>query len=197
MQYFLPRVLVLGLMLAIASAFTIPKSATSRGLRQNVALGFMKGASVFETKDAKTPNTFTVVIDGPESGIGKFGKVVYNKILNDQKKILKSQPVPGFRAGTMPPFMLPRIKMGAVREICRETCLAALEENGIAPMPDQEFDTLCITFPDHAPDGDVPTFCKSSGWKAGDDFSFRATAVFGTRGTNEIFAPDAGRLEAS
>jgi hypothetical protein len=155
-----------------------------------VAVGFMKGASVFETSGATTPNTFTVVVDGPASGIGKFGKIVYDKILKDQMKMLKTQPVPGFRTGTMPPFLLPRIKMGAVREICRETCLAALEENGISPLPGQEFDTLSVSFPDHAPDGDVPTFCKSSGWKPGDDFSFRATAVIGSGNVADIFAPD-------
>ena len=139
-------------------------------------LGAMRGAVVQESP-GRTPNVWTVSIDGPSSGIRKLGLVIFNKILNDQKKLLKSNPVPGFRVGTMPPYLMPRIKAAALREIVRETCVAALEENNKIPASSQEYDDLEVSYPDHPLDCDVPAFLKASGWKPGDDFSFVARNV--------------------
>ena len=127
---------------------------------------------------------------------------IYDKIIKDQKELLQAAPVPGFRKGVMPTFMLPRIKYAALREIIRETCLAALEENGHPPDESQSFEDMGVELPGLC-DGkgdldDVPSFCKASGWKPGDDFSFRARAVRATGSSEKaIFAPisDISRLD--
>jgi hypothetical protein len=141
--------------------------------RRQVASNAMAGADVTKTSEGR----YKVSIDGPRSGIGSFGKAIYDKILTDQKEMHKTHPVPGFKPGTIPPFVMSRIKFAAVREICRETCLAALQENDIQPVGNQ--DEIVLMFPEHAEDGDIPTFVKSSGWRPGNEMSFTAEGVKG------------------
>jgi len=61
--------------------------------------------------------------------LGNFGEVVYNKILEDVKKI-KFQ---GFRAGVVPAPMLPKYRELALDETAREAVLEAMEQHNIKP----------------------------------------------------------------
>ncbi len=123
-------------------------------------------------------NEFEVIVDGDTSKNGKYGQLVYDKILKDQKELFKRQPAPGFRPGTLPAFVLPRIKYASVRELCKELCKAALEESGIQPDEDQEH--AIIRFPGVETAGDVTTFCQLVGYKPGMDVTFSATRVRGS-----------------
>lgn len=117
---------------------------------------------------------YFVFFDGPASNNGQFGKIVYDKILRDQKEIHRLQPAVGFSPGVIPPFIMPRILYASVKELCKELCKAALEENGI--VPDEKQDTIELSFPG-AEDGDIPTFCKKTGYKPGDNITFKAGGV--------------------
>lgn len=165
---------------------------TDNSRRQTIRSA-MAGAVVSKSDNVDVVGAFTVTIDGPASGIGSFGKAIYEKILADQKDLHRTRPVPGFKPGTIPPFIMTRIKMASVREICLETCLAALMENEIQPANDQT--DIVFSFPGHSLDGDVPAFVKSSGWRPGDDFSFVATGVKGVEGGMASAFADRGGLE--
>ena len=126
---------------------------------------------------------FDVDIDGASCQNGRLGKVIYDKILQDQKMLYKQRPMPGFKAGTIPPQIMPRIKFAAVEQLCSQTCEAALEEQGVTMLPGQtELSTTNgLEFPGYdIPKGDVPAFVKASKWKPGDDVSFRAFGVKGS-----------------
>jgi len=122
-------------------------------------------------------------VDGKLCKNGKLGKVIYDKIFADQKRLYNAKPMPGFRAGAIPPQVLPRIKFAAIEQLCSQTCEAALEEEDIVMSPGQaELSTNNgLQFPGfQGTDMDVPAFCKASGWKPGNDVSFRAFRVKGT-----------------
>jgi len=122
-----------------------------------------------------------VDVEGSICKNGKLGKVIYDKILADQKRLYTRQPMPGFRKGTIPPQIMPRIQYAAIEQLCSQTCEAALEEEGIKMMEGQtELSTSnSLDFPGFDVD-DVPGYCKASGWKPGKDVSFRAFRVRGT-----------------
>ena len=128
-------------------------------------------------------NEFSIEIDGPTSKNGKFGKVVYDKILKDQKQLAIRQPIQGFRPGVLPPFMLPRVLYASVSELCKEICKAALDEQGIKPSENQ--DVIELEFPGIS-NGDIPAFCKATSYKPGDDLTFKARRVKGSK-AGEIF----------
>ena len=78
---------------------------------------------------------------------------------------------------------MPRIKYAAIEQLCSQTCEAALEEQGIKMLPGQtELSTTNgLEFPGFdIPKCDVPAYCKASGWKPGNDVSFRAYGVKGS-----------------
>ena len=129
------------------------------------------------------PNLYDVDVDGSICQNGKLGKVIYDKILADQKALYSRQPMPGFRKGTIPPQIMPRVKYAAIEQLCSQTCEAALEEEGIKMMEGQsELSTNNgLEFPGFDVQ-DVPGFCKASSWKPGANVSFRAFRVRGTRG---------------
>ena len=124
-----------------------------------------------------------MTVDGAAAKNGKLGKVIYDKILADQKRMYQLQPMPGFRAGTIPPQVMPRIKFAAVEQLCSQTCDAALEEEGLTMLKGQEelstTNSLEFVGFDVA---DVPAYCKASKWKPGNDISFRAYRVKATGG---------------
>ena len=76
-------------------------------------------------------NLYDIDVEGSICKNGKLGKVIYDKILADQKRLYSRQPMPGFRKGTIPPQIMPRIKYAAIEQLCSQTCEAALEEEGI------------------------------------------------------------------
>ena len=155
------------------SSFCFHAEIRTRRFHQARAL---PGVQLIEFRDG----TYHANVDGTTSGIGPFGNAVFKKILKDQKDLHASRPVPGFKPGTIPPFIMTRIMMATVRETCRETCIAALEENGIRPLG--LHDDISLSFPGIAEDGNIATFIKSSGWKPGDAISFKATGLKGVDG---------------
>eukprot|EP00613_Pedinella_sp_CCMP2098_P071938 CAMPEP_0171912422 /NCGR_PEP_ID=MMETSP0993-20121228/11096_1 /TAXON_ID=483369 /ORGANISM="non described non described, Strain CCMP2098" /LENGTH=194 /DNA_ID=CAMNT_0012546235 /DNA_START=68 /DNA_END=652 /DNA_ORIENTATION=+ len=181
-------------LLVPASSFVPHKSQGTHLLfrRQTTSLSVMDGATVTKQSDGAV-SSYTIQVNGDASGIGPFGKAIYEKILADQRQLHKVRPVPGFKPGTIPSFIMSRIKMAAVREICFETCLAALQENQIQPMDDQE--DIVLSFPGHSLDGDVPVFVKSSGWRPGDAMSFTATGVRGVEASGAAVFADRGGIE--
>ncbi len=129
-------------------------------------------------------NEFNVTFDGPINRNGVFGQLVYDKIFKDQKELFKKQPAPGFKPGTIPAFILPRIKYAAVRDLCKELCKAALEGKGI--VPDEEQSKIVFHFPG-VQDGDVVEFCRVSKFKPGDDITFSASHVVGNFKGSGVF----------
>eukprot|EP00288_Rhodomonas_lens_P000109 CAMPEP_0177729812 /NCGR_PEP_ID=MMETSP0484_2-20121128/21640_1 /TAXON_ID=354590 /ORGANISM="Rhodomonas lens, Strain RHODO" /LENGTH=135 /DNA_ID=CAMNT_0019242729 /DNA_START=50 /DNA_END=454 /DNA_ORIENTATION=- len=128
--------------------------------------GGMQGAIVTQVG----PNLYNVDVEGSICQNGKLGQVIYNKILSDQKREYTARPMPGFRKGTIPPQIMPRIKFAAIEQLCSQTCEAALEEEGITMSEGQtELSTTnSLEFPGF--DGlDVPGYCKASAWKPGKD----------------------------
>ena len=138
-------------------------------------------------KNGTGMDQYDIAVDGVKCKNGKLGKVIYDKILADQKRMYTQRPMAGFRAGTIPPQIMPRIKFAAVEQLCSQTCEAALEEEGLTMLKGQEelSTTNGLEFPGFDV-ADVPAFCKASQWKPGNDVSFRAFGVKATGGGGTV-----------
>ena len=110
-----------------------------------------------------------VVTVGAASGNGALSKTIYDKIYADQKKMT----VPGFRPGTVPPQLVPRIRYAAARETCTQTVFEALSAEGLQAKDDSAAIAKTLSF-DGAAVGDVAAFCKATSWEVGQDLRFSA-----------------------
>jgi FKBP-type peptidyl-prolyl cis-trans isomerase (trigger factor) len=139
-----------------------------------------------------------------EANLGKFSEVVYKKLCMDAKQ----QRFQGFRPNTVPPHLLPTYKAYAMDEVCRETTLEAMQQNGIRPFDGarEEFEFMEFSIPPPASkkkkggkkkkDVDVeeepveePSWKSfdsmkeaiDGGWQPGQSFSFVTKSVKGQK----------------
>jgi len=142
-------------LLGKATAFS-PHSASPRfattGRRMSdpwegevVPKGKINGCTLTLVDDSLTD--WIITIDGVQADLGKFSEAIYKKLLTDAKK----NQFQGFRAGTVPPHLLPTYKAYTMDECARESTLEAMQQNNIRPFDnardDFEFSDFSIPPP--------------------------------------------------
>jgi len=86
-----------------------------------------------ELKDGGNKYTFTVTVDGAMS------KDSYMTVMKDFKK---NAQFPGFRKGTIPPFMLPKVKQFVILDCLEKTLSEAVKDEGLTLVSDEVKPTL-------------------------------------------------------
>jgi len=86
-----------------------------------------------ELKNGGHKYTFTVTVDGGMS------KDSYTTIMKDFKK---NAQFPGFRKGTIPPFMLPKVKQFVILDCLEKTLSEAVKDEGLTLVSDEVKPTL-------------------------------------------------------
>jgi hypothetical protein len=97
------RLGLLSLVLSSAAGFHFQPATHHLSVRPcsaaSLCMQGMPGAGV----SSAGVNEYNVDIDGAGCQNGRLGKVIYEKILQDQKRLYKARPMPGFKAGAIPP----------------------------------------------------------------------------------------------
>ena len=93
-----------------------------------VTKGKINGCTLTLVDDSLTD--WIITIDGVQADLGKFSEAIYKKLLADAKK----NQFQGFRAGTVPPHLLPTYKAYTMDECARESTLEAMQQNNIRPF---------------------------------------------------------------
>lgn len=144
----------LSLLVSATAAFaprTAPRFARTKELSmaeepwtgEVVPKGVMRGCTLTQVDGSLTD--WIITIDGEEADLAKFSAAIYKKLLSDAKK----NQFQGFRAGTVPPHLLPTYKAYTMDECAREATLEAMQQNGIRPFSDarQEFFFSDVSIP--------------------------------------------------
>ena len=135
-----------------ARCSTVPTIRVARtGLLGATALEY----SVKKGEEVKDGHkyTFTVTVDGTMS------KDSYAVIMKDFKK---NAQFPGFRKGTIPPFMLPKVKQFVILDCLEKTLTEAVKSEGLKLASDDRKPTL----------DDAQTKTLTSSFKESDGFTY-------------------------
>lgn len=138
--------------LQLRSCSTVPTIRVARtGLLGATALEY----SVKKGEEVKDGHkyTFTVTVDGTMS------KDSYAVIMKDFKK---NAQFPGFRKGTIPPFMLPKVKQFVILDCLEKTLTEAVKSEGLKLASDERKPTL----------DDAQTKTLTSSFKESDGFTY-------------------------
>ena len=141
----------LAVLVGAAAAFaplTAPRFARTKELAmaeepwngEVVPKGVMRGCTLTQVDGSLTD--WIITIDGEEADLAKFSAAIYKKLLSDAKK----NQFQGFRAGTVPPHLLPTYKAYTMDECAREATLEAMQQNGIRPFSDARQELLFSDF---------------------------------------------------
>jgi Bacterial trigger factor protein (TF) len=105
-----------------------------------VTKGKINGCTLTLVDDSLTD--WIITIDGVQADLGKFSEAIYKKLLADAKK----NQFQGFRAGTVPPHLLPTYKAYTMDECARESTLEAMQQNSIRPFDSARQDFMFTDF---------------------------------------------------
>mmetsp|Transcript_11724 Transcript_11724/g.20135 ORF Transcript_11724/g.20135 Transcript_11724/m.20135 type:complete len:247 (+) Transcript_11724:17-757(+) len=153
-------------------AFLTSRKSASRMLAvpRMVASGDVSKIVIKEIDQVSGPDDERRIAKYEIQGIltGAESEKMYRKVLAEAKK---KANFPGFRPGTIPPFLINQIDFFTLNQLLNDKMTSVINENGLELLGNE------MDEPDFTPSFDE----MKKRFKAGADFAFKATIVLGSK----------------